>query len=88
MEEKLIEDKVKIEKKKDSYREDELPQEIIPRLQTVELNGKEAVKSDLNKLYKRVGDINKLHTKYLIEKDDNLNSKEFNQIYFKLKKKK
>ena len=51
------------------------------------MGGKELIKSDLNKLYKRVGEVNKLQLKYLSDKDNNLNNKEFNEIYYKLKKK-
>ena len=74
--------------KNDSYREEE--KLIDPFIKPIYFNfaGKEAFKSDLNKIYKRVGDLNKLQTKYLTNKDNHLHNNEFNQIYYKLKKKK
>ena len=55
----------------------------------VDLKDKEMINSDLHKLYKRVGDVNQLQMKFFVEKDDKMvNNKEFNEIYYKFKKKK
>ena len=51
------------------------------------MGSKQVIKSDLNKLYKQVREVNKLQMTCLVEKDGNINNKEFSEIYYKLKKK-
>ena len=82
----MKEEKIMTEKN-DSYREEE--RHFEPIIKPIHLNiaSKEHFKSELNKIYKKVGEVNKLHTKYMSEKDNMVNNNEFNQIYYKLKKK-
>jgi hypothetical protein len=74
--------------KNDSYKEEDRLIEPIIKPIHINLASKELFKSELNKIYKKVGEVNKLQTKYVSEKDNMIQNNEFSQIYYKLKKKK
>jgi len=78
----MIEDKPSFDKK-DSYVEEIKQPEV--KVQIEVMDGKQMVKSDLHKLYKRIAEVNKLQLKYFIEKDENGNNKEVDDVYYKLK---